>query len=66
MPNSPKGLHQQKYYEKEVAENQQFFDFVQEYLKNPSSFRLKSTQVPLIKKYLNKNVVNKKTQRPED
>lgn len=50
-----------KYYEKEVAENQQFFEFVQEYLKNPSSFRLKSTQVPLIKKYLNKSVVNKKT-----
>ena len=36
-------------------------DFVQEYLKNPHSFRLSSTQLPLVKKYLKKDVVNKKT-----
>ena len=50
-----------KYYDKEVAERNRFFAFVQEYLKDPHSFRLSSTQIPLIRKYLKKNVVNKKT-----
>ncbi len=30
-------------------------------LEDPESFRLSSTQVPLVKKYLKKDVVNKKT-----
>lgn len=50
-----------KYYDKEVAERSDFYDFVQAYLKDPHSFRLSSTQVPLIRKYLKKDVVNKKT-----
>lgn len=50
-----------KYFEKEVAERNDFYVFVQEYLKNPHSFRLSSTQLPLVKKYLKKDVVNKKT-----
>jgi len=50
-----------KYYDKEVAERRDFYDFVQAYLESPHSFRLSSTQVPLIRKYLKKGVVNKKT-----
>lgn len=50
-----------KYYEKEIAERNSFYTFVKEYLQNPDSFRLSSTQVPLVKKYLKKDVVNKKT-----
>ncbi len=50
-----------KYYEKEIAEKSSFYAFVQEYLKDPNSFRISSTQIPLVKKYLKKEVVNKKT-----
>ena len=50
-----------KYYDKEVAERSSFYDFVQAYLKDPQSFRLSSTQIPLIKKYLKRDIVNKKT-----
>lgn len=50
-----------KYHDKEVAEKKSFYDFVQKYLEDPKSFRLSSTQVPLVKKYLKKDVVNKKT-----
>ncbi len=50
-----------KYYDKEIAEKSSFYEFVREYLKSPSSFRLNSTQIPTVKKYLRKNVVNLKT-----
>ncbi len=50
-----------KYYEREVAEKNSFYAFVQEYLKDPHSFRLSSTQIPLVKKYLKKDVLNTKT-----
>ena len=50
-----------KYYDKEVAERSSFYEFVQEYLKDPVAFRINSSRMPLIKKYLKKNVVNKKT-----
>ena len=50
-----------KYFDREVAERNSFYEFVQEYLKNPTSFRLSSTQIPLVKKYLKKNVLNVKT-----
>ena len=50
-----------KYHDKEVAEKKSFYDFVQKYLEDPESFRLSSTQVHLVKKYLKKDVVNKKT-----
>ena len=50
-----------KYYDKEVAEKTGFFEFVREYLKDPVSFRLNAAQIPLIKKYLKKKVVNLKT-----
>ena len=50
-----------KYFEKEVAEKRSFYEFVQAYLKDPKSFRLSTTQVPTIKKYLKKDVVNMKT-----
>ena len=50
-----------KYYDKEVAEKRSFYEFVREYMKDPRSFRLSSTQVPLIKKYLKKDVVHMKT-----
>jgi transposase len=44
-----------------VAEKSSFYAFVQEYLKDPHSFRISSTQIPLIKKYLRKDVLNAKT-----
>lgn len=50
-----------KYYEKEIAEQSSFYEFVQEYLRDPHSFRISATQIPLVKKYLKKDVVNKKT-----
>lgn len=50
-----------KYYDKEIAERSSFCEFVQAYLKDPTSFRLNSTQIPTIKKYLKKSVLNKKT-----
>lgn len=50
-----------KYYDREIAERSSFYEFVQAYLKNPNSFRLSSTQIPVVKKYLKKNVINKKT-----
>lgn len=50
-----------KYYEKEIAERSSFYAFVQEYLKDPDSFRISSTQVPLVRKYLKKEVVHRKT-----
>ena len=50
-----------KYYDREIAEKNSFYTFVQEYLKNPHSFRLSSTQIPLVKKYLKRDVLNTKT-----
>lgn len=50
-----------KYYEKERAEKNDFFAFMQEYLKNPHSFRLSTTQIPLVKKYLKRDVIHMKT-----
>ena len=50
-----------KYYDKEVAERSSFYEFVRDYLKNPASFRLSNAQLPVIKKYLKKSVINKKT-----
>ena len=50
-----------KYYAREIAERSSFYEFVSEYLKDPASFRLSTTQLPTVKKYLRKNVVNVKT-----
>ena len=50
-----------KYYDREIAERSSFYEFVREYLENPTSFRLNSTQIPIVKKYLKKSVVNLKT-----
>ena len=50
-----------KYYDREVAEKNSFYAFVQEYLKDPHSFRISSTQIPLVRKYLKKDVLNTKT-----
>lgn len=50
-----------KYYDREVAERSSFHEFVKEYLKDPASFRLSATQIPLIRKYLKKSVVHTKT-----
>ncbi len=50
-----------KYYDREIAERSSFYEFVREYLTNPTSFRLSSTQIPTVKKYLKKDVVNLKT-----
>lgn len=50
-----------KYQEREIAERKDFYEFVKKYLENPNSFRLSSTQIPLVKKYLKKDVVNLKT-----
>lgn len=50
-----------KYYEREIAERSSFYEFVSEYMKDPTSFRLSKTQLPLARKYFKKNVVNVKT-----
>ena len=50
-----------KYYEKEVAERKSFYDFVEKYLEDPTSFRVSKTQMPVIKKYLKKDAINEKT-----
>ena len=50
-----------KYYDREIAERSSFYEFVRDYLENPTSFRLNSTQIPTVKKYLKKSVVNLKT-----
>lgn len=50
-----------KYQEREIAERKDFYEFVKKYLEDPNSFRLSSTQIPLVKKYLKKDVVNLKT-----
>ena len=50
-----------KYYDKEVAERNDFYEFVKKYLEDPTSFRMNATQIPTIKKYLKKDVINKKT-----
>lgn len=43
-----------KYQEREIAERKDFYEFVKKYLEDPNSFRLSSTQIPLVKKYLKK------------
>ena len=50
-----------KYYDREIAERNSFYEFVREYLKDPTSFRLNAAQIPAVKKYLKKSVVNMKT-----
>ena len=50
-----------KHHDKEVAEKKSFYDFVRKYLEDPKSFRISSTQIPLVKKYIKKDFVNKKT-----
>ena len=50
-----------KHHAREVAEKKSFYDFVQKYLEDPKSFRISSTQIPLVKKYMKKDVVNKQT-----
>lgn len=50
-----------KYQEREIAERKDFYEFVKKYLEDPNSFRLSSAQIPLVKKYLKKDVVNPKT-----
>ena len=50
-----------KYYEKEKIERKKFYDFVTKYLENPHLFRLNSTQTSVVRKYLKKNVMNRKT-----
>lgn len=50
-----------KYYDREIAERSSFFEFVRTYLKDPASFRLTDSQIPTVKKYFKKSVVNRKT-----
>ena len=50
-----------KYYDREVIERKEFFEFAKKYLENPKSFRLDSAQTTLAKKYLKKEAVHKKT-----
>lgn len=44
-----------------IAENRSFFDFITKLTETPTSFRVTSTQVKSVKKFLRKEVVNKKT-----
>ncbi|MBO4229376.1 MAG: hypothetical protein J5938_03390, partial [Clostridia bacterium] len=50
-----------KFYEKEINEKKSFYEFAQKFLENPEGFRYDSLDHNLIRKYLKKSVVNKKT-----
>ena len=50
-----------KYFDKETAERNSFYTFAQKYLEDPHSFKINSTQMSIVKKYLKKEVVNQRT-----
>ena len=50
-----------EYYEREKNEKKSFFEFAQKLIENPTGFKFDKTTSPLVRKYLKKNVVNKKT-----
>ena len=51
----------EKYFRKEIAEKTDFYEFMQEYIKNPNGFRVSKTQLPLLRKYIKSEFINKKT-----
>lgn len=50
-----------KFYEKECHENKTFLDFIEKLKTNPNGFRVSASQSKSLKKYLKKEMVNKKT-----
>lgn len=51
----------EKFYRKDIAEKADFYEFMQEFIKNPDGFRVSKTQMPLLKKYLKPEFINRKT-----
>lgn len=50
-----------KFYDKQIAENKSFLDFIDKLEQSPSSFRLSKFESKNIAKYIKKEVVNKNT-----
>ena len=50
-----------KYYDKELAENKSFFEFLEKYIEDPNNFRFSKTQAKQLKPFLKKECINKKT-----
>lgn len=50
-----------KFYDKQIAENKSFLEFIDKLQNNPSSFRLTKTQSSSIKRFLKKDLINDKT-----
>jgi transposase len=50
-----------KFYERERYENKRFIDFIEKLKSNPNGFRVSAAQSKCLKKYIKKEMVNKKT-----
>ncbi len=50
-----------KFYEKEYAEKKSFYAFTKKLMETPENFKITKTEAGMLKKYLKKEVLNKKT-----
>lgn len=50
-----------KFYDKQIAENKSFLDFIDKLQNNPTSFRISKTQSNSLRRFLMKDVINNKT-----
>jgi transposase len=50
-----------KFYDKQIAENKSFLDFIDKLQNEPSSFRITKTQSRSLKRFLKDDIVNNKT-----
>jgi hypothetical protein len=50
-----------KFYDKQIAENKSFLDFIDKLQNNPASFRITKTQSNSLRRFLMKDVINNKT-----
>lgn len=59
--NNDTNLPSLKFYDREIAENKSFLEFLDKLVEQPESFRITSTQAKKIKKFLKKEFVNAET-----
>ena len=50
-----------KFYERERSENKKFIEFIEKLKTNPNGFRVSAAQSKALKKYIKKEMLNKKT-----
>lgn len=50
-----------KFYERERSENKKFIEFIEKLKNNPNGFRVSAAQSKALKKYIKKEMLNKKT-----